>query len=77
MRLFPLAIILSFVSGGSIYAQTDGSGAATAGAGTPSVIPLEVPAGTPLPVVLDQEVRIHEAGQAAVREEGGRAGLRL
>ena len=57
------AILLIFLSAGLVYGQADHPGASEAVAGSPDAIPLEVPAGTPLPVVLDKEVRIRKAGQ--------------
>jgi len=57
------AIVLIFVSTGLLYGQADNPNASETVAGSPDAIPLEVPAGTPLPVVLDKEVRIQKAGQ--------------
>ena len=63
MRANFLAAILIFSSAGSIFAQADNPAIPEAGAGSPGVIPLEIPAGTPLPVVLDKEMRIQKTGQ--------------
>jgi hypothetical protein len=57
------AVVLVFISCGSIFAQADGPAVPTTTAGSAAAITLEVPAGTPLPVVLDQELRIKKAGQ--------------
>jgi len=57
------AIVLIFVSSGMLFGQLDNPSASEKTAGSPDAIPLEVPAGTPLPVVLDKEVRIQKAGQ--------------
>jgi hypothetical protein len=63
MGPIPSAIVLIFLSAGSLFGQADNPGASAADAGSPSTIALEVPAGTPLPVVLDKEVRIQKTGQ--------------
>src|SRR4029077_8404636 len=63
MRPIPSAISLIFLSAGLIFGQADSPSVSETGAGLPGTIPLEVPAGTPLPVVLDKEVRIRKAGQ--------------
>src|SRR4029077_6407458 len=63
MRPIPSAISLIFLSAGLIFGQADSPSVSETGAGLPGTIPLEVPAGTPLPVVLDKEVRIQKAGQ--------------
>ncbi len=57
------AIVLIFLSVGLSFGQADQQGTWEAVADPPAAIALEVPAGTPLPVVLDQEVRIKKAGQ--------------
>ena len=57
------AIVLIFLSVGLSFGQADQPGTSEAVADPPAAIALEVPAGTPLPVVLDQEVRIKKAGQ--------------
>ena len=56
------AIVMIFFSCGFVFAQDVRPSAA--GSASPSSVELEVPAGTPLPVVLDSEVRIRKAGQA-------------
>lgn len=63
MRPFPSAIVLIFLSAGLIFGQADSPAVSEIGATSPAAIPLEVPAGTPLPVVLEKEVRIQKAGQ--------------
>ena len=63
MRPIPSAIVFIFLSAGLIFGQADNPAVAEIGAGSPGTISLEVPAGTPLPVVLDKEVRIQKAGQ--------------
>ncbi len=63
MRPIPTAIVLIFLSAGSIFGQTDRRAVVEAGGGSPEVIHLEVPVGAPLPVVLDREVRIRKTGQ--------------
>jgi len=63
MRHIPSAIVLIFLSAGLIFGQAENPGASEAAAASPGAITLEVPAGTPLPVVLDKEVRIQKAGQ--------------
>jgi len=63
MRPIASAIALIFLSAGLGFGQTNSSGTSETAAGSPAAIPLDVPEGTPLPVVLDKEVRIHKAGQ--------------
>jgi hypothetical protein len=63
MRPIPSAVALIFLSAGLIFGQADSPAVSEPGAGSPGAIPLEVPVGTPLPVVLDKEVRIQKAGQ--------------
>jgi hypothetical protein len=63
MRHIASAIALIFLSAGLSFGQTNSSGTSEKAAGSPGPIPLGVPEGTPLPVVLDKEVRIHKAGQ--------------
>jgi hypothetical protein len=63
MRPISSAIALIFLSAGLIFGQADSSSVSETGAGLSGAIPLEVPAGTPLPVVLDKEVRIKKTGQ--------------
>jgi hypothetical protein len=63
MRTISSAVVLIFLSAGLIFGQADNPGASDTVAGSPGTIPLEVPVGTPLPVVLDKEVRIQKAGQ--------------
>jgi hypothetical protein len=57
------AVILMFLSAGLIFGQSDRPAISETVAESTGAIPLEVPAGTPLPVVLDKEVRIKKAGQ--------------
>lgn len=66
MRVILSAFALIFLPAGTISAQSTQpeTVTATAGeAGPPVNIALDVPAGTPLRVVLDKEVRIRKAGQ--------------
>jgi hypothetical protein len=63
MRAIPSAVALLFISCGLIFAQAEGPAAPAVVAGSGASIALEVPAGTPLPVVLDQELRIKKTGQ--------------
>jgi hypothetical protein len=63
MRPCTIAVVLIFLSAGLMFGQTDTPAVSETGAGSLAAIPLEVPAGTPLPVVLDKEVRIRKAGQ--------------
>jgi type IV secretory pathway VirB10-like protein len=63
MRPFSSALVLIFMSAGLLLGQTDRPAGSETGAGSPGAIPLELPAGTPLPVLLDKEVRIQKAGQ--------------
>jgi hypothetical protein len=63
MRIISSAVVLIFLSAGLIFGQADSPGTSEPVEGSPATIPLEVPAGTPLPVVLDKEVRIQKIGQ--------------
>jgi hypothetical protein len=63
MRNIPSAFVLIFLSAGLSFGQADNQNVSEAVAGSPAAITLEVPAGTPLPVVLDKEVRIQKIGQ--------------
>ena len=63
MRAIPSAIILIFLSVGMSFGQVQNRGATEIVAGSPAAISLDVPVGTPLPVVLDKEVRIKKIGQ--------------
>jgi hypothetical protein len=63
MRTVSSAIILIFLSAGVGFGQNNSPALSESVAESPAAIPLEVPAGTPLPVVLDREVRIQKAGQ--------------
>jgi hypothetical protein len=63
IRPLAAAVVFIFLSAGLSFGQADSAAVSEIGAGTPGAIPLEVPAGTPLPVVLDKEVRIQKAGQ--------------
>jgi hypothetical protein len=57
------AAALILLSAGLISGQAEGPVASENTAGAPSTIALEVPAGTPLPVILDKEIRIRKTGQ--------------
>jgi hypothetical protein len=61
-RILP-AVLLIFLPAGLIFAQSNETAVVGNEAGPPVTITLEVPTGTPLPVVLDKEVRIRSAGQ--------------
>src|SRR5580704_11668082 len=63
MRAIPAAIISILLSAGLGFGQTNGPVLSATVAGFSPAISLEVPAGTPLPVVLDHEVRIKKIGQ--------------
>jgi hypothetical protein len=63
MRIIHSAIVLIFLSAGLCFGQAENPGTSEAVAGPSAAIALEVPAGTPLPVVLDKEVRIQKTGQ--------------
>jgi hypothetical protein len=63
MRAILSTIALIFLSAGFVFGQTADPAVSEVSAGAPETVPLEVPAGTPLPVVLDKEVRIQKAGQ--------------
>ena len=63
MSTISSAVVLIFLSAGLIFGQAENPGVPEAIAESPGTIPLEVPVGTPLPVVLDKEVRIRKVGQ--------------
>src|ERR1700688_2782576 len=63
MRSIPLAVILILLFTSMSFGQANDPNASEPVAGSSAAIPLEVPAGTPLPVVLDKEVRIRKGGQ--------------
>lgn len=63
MRTISSAIFLIFLFTGVIFGQADNPARPETSAGSPETFALEVPEGTPLPVVLDREVRIKKNGQ--------------
>jgi len=63
MRSILSTLFFIFISSGLIFGQADSPAVRATSAGSPATIPLEIPAGTPLPVILDGEVRIRKAGQ--------------
>jgi hypothetical protein len=63
MRPIPSAIVLLFFSAGIMSGQAENPAAPQASGQSASMIPLEVPKGTPLPVLLDNEIRIRKIGQ--------------
>lgn len=63
VRTISSTIVMLFLSAGLSFAQADSPGISNTISESPATITLEVPVGTPLPVVLDQEVRIKKAGQ--------------
>jgi hypothetical protein len=63
MRYVPSAFVLILLSAGLSFGQADHPSVSEIVAGPPAAIPLEVQAGTPLPVVLDKELRIRKTGQ--------------
>ena len=63
MRNISSAIALIFLSAGLIFGQANNQDTSGAVEESPAKIALEVPAGTPLPVVLDKEIRIQKPGQ--------------
>ena len=63
MRIIHSAVVLIFLSAGLCFGQAENPGTSEAVAGSLAAIALEVPAGTPLPVVLDKEMRIQKTGQ--------------
>ena len=67
MRPIVTAVPLIFLAAGTLFAQTisqaDDSAQPEVRAESPVTVSLDVPKGTPLPVVLDQEVRIQKEGQ--------------
>ena len=63
MRTIPLAVFLTLLFANISFGQANDPNVSEPVAGSSAAIPLEVPVGTPLPVVLDQEVRIRKTGQ--------------
>jgi len=63
MRRMFLVIAIILLSSGFLRAQADHATATEAGEKSSVAIPLEVPVGTPLPVLLNKEVRIRKSGQ--------------
>lgn len=63
MRHFFSAIVMMIICSGLIFGQTDAPKSAEPGAESSGTVPLAVPAGTPLAVVLDKEVRLRKVGQ--------------
>ncbi len=63
MRPISLAAISILFFTGILFGQTDHQATPDPREGSPEVISLDVPAGTPLPIVLDKEVRIQKTGQ--------------
>ena len=58
-----IAVILLFAGTGILLGQTESPTGSGLPGPAPTKIALDVPAGTPLPVVLDKEVRIRKVGQ--------------
>src|SRR5580704_15335177 len=63
MRFIPSAIALLLFSAGIMFGQTENPSAPQPLAQSAGTISLEVPKGTPLPVLLDKEMRIRKEGQ--------------
>ncbi len=63
MRTLASAVVLVFLSAGMMSAQSDKLAGGITSAAAAETIPLVDSDGTPLPVVLDKEVRIKKAGQ--------------
>ncbi len=57
------AIVLLFLSAGSVFGQANDPVNSETGSHSDQAISLEVPVGTPLPVVLDKELRLRKEGQ--------------
>jgi hypothetical protein len=64
MRSIPAIAILIFGASGLSFGQADAPPVQETRPGPSATVSLEVPAGTPLPVVLENEVRIGKAGQS-------------
>ncbi len=64
MRNISSAIFLIFISTGFAFGQTEKPNVSGESAEQLNAIPLDVPAGIPLPVVLDKEIRVRKVGQA-------------
>lgn len=63
MRFILFSIALIFLPTGMLLGQSEQQPSPNAASGAPHTVELEVPAGTPLPVVLADEVRIRKPGQ--------------
>jgi hypothetical protein len=63
MRHFCAAVALMLFCVGLMFGQANAPASTETSADSSATIPLDVPAGTPLPVVLDKEVRIRNVGQ--------------
>jgi hypothetical protein len=63
MRSIPSAMILLVFSAGILFGQSESPTAPPERLQSTGIILLEVPKGTPLPVLVDQEIRIRKAGQ--------------
>jgi hypothetical protein len=63
MRRIVSAVAFMLISFGLLFGQTTVPASLEASVKSPRAIALTLPAGTPLPVVLDKEMRIHKAGQ--------------
>jgi hypothetical protein len=63
MRFVLFSIALIFLPTGMLLGQSEQQPSPNAASGAPHTVELEVPAGTPLPVVLADEVRIRKPGQ--------------
>jgi len=63
MRHIVCAFGFMLMSFGLLYGQTIAPATSETSAKSSDAIPLAIPPGTPLPVVLDKELRIHKVGQ--------------
>jgi hypothetical protein len=63
MRRVVSVLVFTFIFSGLLFGQTDARANSGNRAPSSGAILLSLPAGTPLPVVLDKELRIHKVGQ--------------